>query len=57
MAYAGDTLVLRPKIVDVYAKRGGALEFIVKRTDISRGGDLIAEATAIIVTRNPEVGP
>ncbi|MFD2764294.1 MaoC family dehydratase N-terminal domain-containing protein [Micromonospora eburnea] len=54
MVYAGDTVALRTRIVDVYAKKGGALEFLVRRTDITRGGDLVAEATSVIVVRNPE---
>ena len=55
MAYAGDTVELRPRIVDVYSRKGGALEFLVKRTDILRHDQLVAEATAVIVVRNPEV--
>ena len=31
LAYAGDSLVLRRRIVDVYTKKGGALEFVVKQ--------------------------
>ncbi len=42
MAFAGDSLVLHRKIVDVYTKKQGALEFIVKQTDIQRGIELIA---------------
>ncbi|MFR9778266.1 MaoC family dehydratase N-terminal domain-containing protein [Micromonospora sp. MS34] len=55
MVYAGDTVELRPRIVDVYTKKAGALEFLVKRTDVLRDGHLVAEATAVIVVRNPEV--
>ena len=56
LAFAGDTLTLQDRIVDVYAKKGGALEFVVKHTDITRGGVPIAQARAIVVVRNPEVG-
>ncbi|SBT54948.1 MaoC family dehydratase N-terminal domain-containing protein [Micromonospora narathiwatensis] len=55
MMHAGDTVALRTRIDDVYAKRGGALEFLVRRTDVIRDGDLVAEATSVIVVRNPEV--
>ncbi|MFE5585504.1 MaoC family dehydratase N-terminal domain-containing protein [Kitasatospora sp. NPDC056531] len=54
-AYAGDKLTLRPRIVDVYSKKGGALDFLVKRTDVHRGTELIAEAQSVLVVRNPEV--
>jgi hydroxyacyl-ACP dehydratase HTD2-like protein with hotdog domain len=54
-AHAGDTLTLQRRIVDVYAKKGGALEFLVKQTDVHRGTELIAEARSVIVVRNPEV--
>ena len=54
IAHAGDTLTLRPRIVDVYSKKGGALEFLVKKTEITRDGELVAEATAVIVVRHPE---
>jgi acyl dehydratase len=53
-AHAGDTLTLRPRIVDVFAKKGGALEFVVKQTDITRDGEPIAQARSVIVVRNPE---
>ncbi|MFF0496490.1 MaoC family dehydratase N-terminal domain-containing protein [Nocardia aobensis] len=54
-AHAGDTLTLRPRIVDVYSKKGGALDFLVKHTSISRGAEPVAEATSVLVVRNPEV--
>lgn len=55
MVHAGDTVELRPRIVDVYTRKGGALEFLVKRTDVVRDDRLVAEATAVIVVRDPEV--
>lgn len=55
MAYAGDTLIARPWITDVYSKKGGALEFIVKQTSVSRtDGTPIADLTSVIVVRNQE---
>ncbi|MEV6424635.1 MaoC family dehydratase N-terminal domain-containing protein [Streptomyces sp. NPDC051662] len=54
LAHAGDTLTLRPRISEVYSKKGGALEFLVKRTDITRDRDLVAEATSVLVVRHPE---
>lgn len=53
LVHAGDTVTLQPKIVDVFSKKGGAMEFLVKQTDIRRGRELVAEATATIIVRNP----
>jgi acyl dehydratase len=55
MAYGGDSLVLERRIVDVYTKKGGALEFIVKQTDVRRGEELLAEIRFVIALRHPEV--
>ncbi len=55
MAYAGDSLVLHRRIVDVYTKKGGALEFVVKQTDVKRGDKLLAEVHCVIALRHPEV--
>jgi hypothetical protein len=54
-AYAGDVLVLERKIVDVYTKKAGALEFVAKRTAFMRGSECIAESTSVIAIRHPEV--
>lgn len=56
LAYAGDRLVLQDRITDVYAKRGGSLEFVVKQTDVSRKDEPIAELTTVIVVRHPAAG-
>jgi len=54
MAYAGDVLTASPRIKDVYSKKGGALDFIVKESTITRAdGSLVAEATTVIVVQNP----
>lgn len=55
MAYAGDQLVLQRKIVDVYTKKGGALEFVVKQTDVMRGDEKLAEIQFVIALKHPEV--
>ncbi|WP_432969721.1 MaoC family dehydratase N-terminal domain-containing protein [Dactylosporangium sp. CA-233914] len=54
VAYAGDTLVLQDRITDVYDKRGGAMEFIVKETAFHRAGTLVATAKSVLVVRDPE---
>jgi acyl dehydratase len=54
IAYPGDTLTATPRIVDVYSKKGGALEFIVKNTAITRAdGSAVADLETVIVVRNP----
>jgi hypothetical protein len=51
-ARAGDTLVLSPRITDVYAKKGGALQFVVKETAVTRAdGGAVADLTSVIVVR------
>ncbi len=54
LAYAGDRLTLQDRITDVYVKRGGALEFVVKQTEITRDGEPVADMSTTIVVRNPE---
>lgn len=55
MAHAGDELVLQPRIVDVTSKKGGALELVTKKTTITRGDDLIAEARTVLIAQNKGV--
>lgn len=54
LAYGGDILVLQRRIVDVYTKKGGALEFVVKQTDVMRGDEVLAEIRSTIALRHPE---
>ncbi|MBE2277507.1 MAG: MaoC family dehydratase N-terminal domain-containing protein [Rhodobacteraceae bacterium] len=56
MVFAGDSLLLARRIVDVYVKKAGTLEFVVKRTDVLRGNDLVAEAYCSIAVLHPEAG-
>ncbi|MEV6218296.1 MaoC family dehydratase N-terminal domain-containing protein [Nocardia sp. NPDC051833] len=55
MAYAGDTVEISERVVDVTVKRGGGLEFVTKETEFRRGTELLAKATNVAVVRNPEV--
>ncbi len=54
MAYAGDSLVLERKVIDVYTKKNGALEFVVKQTDVKRGDETLAEIRFVIALKHPE---
>ncbi len=57
LAYAGDTLTLTSRITEVVSRSGRGLEFLVKQTDITRDGALIAQAGSTIVVRQPAVTP
>lgn len=50
---AGDTVTVRSKIVDIFDKKGGALEFVEKHSEARNGdGDLVAELRTTLVVRN-----
>lgn len=53
LAYAGDVLRFEQTIEDIYDKKGGALEFVVRRTRVNnQDGRLVAEMRAVTVMRN-----
>jgi acyl dehydratase len=53
MAYASDVLSFEQRIEDIYDKKGGALEFVVRRTRVSnQHGTLVAELRAVTVMRH-----
>ncbi len=50
---AGDTLMFRPRVVDIYEKKGGALEFIVHQTSVTNQDNLrVADLHRVTVIRN-----
>lgn len=50
---AGDTITGRQKIVDMFDKKGGALQFIVTETRLSnQRGEAVADLRTVIVVRN-----
>jgi acyl dehydratase len=53
--HAGDRLTLTSTFTDAYSKAGGALEFIVRHTDVRRDGDdeLVLEMDNVAVVRDP----
>lgn len=56
IAHADDVLVARPRIADIYSKKSGTLDFIVKETVVTReNGSAVADLTSVLVVRNPEV--
>jgi hypothetical protein len=56
-AYAGDELTFSTEVTDVYSKKGGALEFIVRTTHVTRDGAAIATLTSSTVVRDPKAAP
>jgi acyl dehydratase len=52
-ACAGDKVTVRSKVTDVYEKKGGALEFVVKSSHITNeDGLLLAEMHTVLVYRH-----
>jgi acyl dehydratase len=50
---AGDTVTVRSRIADIYDKRNGALEFVVKTSRATNQRDeLVAEMRTVIVCRH-----
>jgi acyl dehydratase len=54
MVFAGERLTFCQRIDDIYDKKGGALEFIVRKTDvIDAREERVAELRCITVYRHP----
>ena len=53
MAYAGDRLRFEQRIEDIYDKKGGALEFVLRRTRVTnQRGEHVADLRSVTVMRN-----
>jgi N-terminal half of MaoC dehydratase len=53
MAYAGERLQFETRIADIYAKKNGALEFVVCDTHVSNvAGERVADLRSTIAVRN-----
>lgn len=53
LAYAGDVLLFESRIADIYDKKGGALEFVVRETCVTnQRGEHVADLRSVIVQRN-----
>lgn len=51
MAYAGDRLTFVTEVTDVYEKKGGALTFVARTTEVTRDGVPVATMTVTLVLR------
>lgn len=52
MAYAGDRLTFVSEVSDVYEKKGGALTFVVRTTEVTRDGEPVATMVSTLVVRD-----
>jgi acyl dehydratase len=53
MAFAGDRLTFEQRIEDIYDKKGGALEFVVRKTRVTnQRGEHVADLRGVTVVRN-----
>lgn len=53
LAHAGDTLTFQQRIEDIYDKKNGALEFVVRKTRVTnQRSELVAEMRCVTVYRN-----
>ncbi|MEM5401069.1 MULTISPECIES: MaoC family dehydratase N-terminal domain-containing protein [Paraburkholderia] len=54
MAFAGERLAFETRIADIYDKKGGALEFVVRETRVTNAQDdaPVADLRSVIVVRN-----
>ena len=53
LAYAGDVLRFETRIADIYDKKGGALDFVVRETRVTnQHGEHVADLRSVLVQRN-----
>jgi acyl dehydratase len=53
LAYAGDVLLFESRIADIYDKKSGALDFVVRETRVTnQKGEHVADLRSVIVQRN-----
>jgi hypothetical protein len=56
MVHAGDHLDIQPRIADVYSRKARSLDFIVRETDFTRSGELVAQSKTVVVIVNRDGG-
>ncbi|MEV8638664.1 MaoC family dehydratase N-terminal domain-containing protein [Streptosporangium sp. NPDC051023] len=49
MAHAGDRLTFAARVSDVYSRKGGALDFLVRTVEVTRAGEPVATLTTVLV--------
>jgi MaoC dehydratase-like protein len=56
MVHAGEHIGIQSRITDVYSKKAGTLDFIVRETDFTRRGELVAQSKTVVVIVNRDGG-
>lgn len=52
-ACAGDSITVKSQITDIYEKKGGALDFVEKRSEArNQNGELVAELRTVLICRH-----
>ena len=55
MAFAGEVLCFKPRLADLYEKKGGALGFLVWETRVEDSdGAAVADLRTVMVVRQPK---
>jgi acyl dehydratase len=52
--HAGDTVALTTRIADVYERKAGRLEFLVRETRVDRDDELVARMRSVLVVTHRE---
>jgi acyl dehydratase len=53
MAYAGERLMFETRIVDIYQKKGGAMDFVVRETRVTNQcGEHVADLRSVLIQHN-----
>lgn len=53
MAYAGERLMFETRIVDIYQKKRGAMDFVVRETRVTNQcGEHVADLRSVLIQRN-----
>ncbi|WP_067681386.1 MaoC family dehydratase N-terminal domain-containing protein [Nocardia miyunensis] len=52
LVHAGDEVRFSTRGVDLYSKAGGALDFLVRRTEVTRSEELVATFSSVTVIKN-----
>ena len=52
--HSGDTLRFSGRISDIYEKKNGALQFVVKDVDVHRADELVCDLRSVMVIRDQE---
>ena len=52
LVHAGDEVRFSTRGVDLYSKAGGTLDFLVRRTEVTRSDELVATFSSVTVIKN-----